>query len=261
MGGEEKLSAAVFAKASCVVSIGTLLTCYSIAVYLGHVPAWFPEISDLAVQSPERYIFRIGLIVSACLLFITASLVYLYIASATGAKKRADTVALALAAISSLGLAGVGAINEVEARTAHLTSAGIFFFGYLIFMLLTTYRVYYIPASRNGLGYKLVLTAISPPLFFTFVYFSLNYSTDYIQAAICEWAGVILIMIYNLSFLSEFQNEYIMELVISPSFKHGYTSGHNNGEGTATTANAMYFPLPQYAQKLNYIHVHNYNNL
>ena len=46
----------------------TILICYVLAVIYEHVPAWLPMISACGIDAPERYPFRVGLVVAALLL-------------------------------------------------------------------------------------------------------------------------------------------------------------------------------------------------
>jgi hypothetical protein len=137
------------------LAVTTILTCYGIAVALGHVPAWLPMISDCAVQAPgfyfvpsislfffffsltrslsqthnaslslslapERYIFRIGIISSAVLLWINSLLMLYYLSSSVvGGRKWSDNLAFYIVSLGCLGLAMVGAINEKENGAVH----------------------------------------------------------------------------------------------------------------------------------------------
>ena len=96
------------------ITTGTVLLCYALAVGLGHVPAWLPLISDCAVEAPEKYPFRIGVIFGAVALF--ANIVLVYWAFPSFSYRRTST-AFGLAA--SVAFAIVGAINEKENDVAH----------------------------------------------------------------------------------------------------------------------------------------------
>ena len=99
---------------------GTILLCYFLAVYYGHVPAWLPMISDCAVEAPEKYPFRLGIITTAVMLFVNAYLFYFFLNTyELGGRKELDKVGLLLAGLASFGLAIVGAVNEVENTTLH----------------------------------------------------------------------------------------------------------------------------------------------
>ena len=109
---KEPLRAWVFQGASVILA--TILVCYGIAVYLGHVPAWLPMISDCAVLPPEKYFFRLGIVTGAIFLAIDSKLIYHADQSFTYSK-----FGLALGTIAAIGLAIVGVVNEKENNSVH----------------------------------------------------------------------------------------------------------------------------------------------
>lgn len=92
----------------------TILLCYTLAVVNGHVPAWLPMISDCAVYAPEKYPFRLGVVVGASLLAVQA--VTTYIANKSSALAKPMAV---IAVVASAGLATVGVVNEKENDNIH----------------------------------------------------------------------------------------------------------------------------------------------
>ena len=101
-------------KTACGLITGTILLCYALAVGLGHVPAWLPMISDCAVEAPERYPFRMGLVVGAFLLGL--EVVAVYNSDRVFSKNK---LCLYLGCIASFGLGIVGVVNEKEDNTVH----------------------------------------------------------------------------------------------------------------------------------------------
>lgn len=96
------------------VILTTILVCYGTAVYLGHVPAWLPMISDCAVLPPEKYLFRLGIVTGAIFLGIESKLIYHADQSFTYSK-----FGLILGTIAAIGLAIVGVVNEKENNGIH----------------------------------------------------------------------------------------------------------------------------------------------
>ena len=96
------------------ITTTTIFLCYALAVGLGHVPAWLPMISDCAVESPEKYPFRLGIISGATALIANVLLVYSAFPSFSLRKTSA-----AFGVVASVGLAIVGAVNEEEDNTVH----------------------------------------------------------------------------------------------------------------------------------------------
>ena len=94
-GGRWRVEATIpfapFFNATVGVFLGTILTCYALAVQHGHVAAWLPEISDCFVHPPESHISRVGVTGSAPLLALTyfAYYGYLKLFEARRGKRRA----------------------------------------------------------------------------------------------------------------------------------------------------------------------------
>ena len=109
-----KISLTTFIHAGALVVSFTICLCYTLAVSNGHVPPWLPMISDCAVYSPEKYPFRLGLVVSSMLIAVGIMAVY-----------KADMIysrnklALVLGLISTFCLGVVGVVNEAENNTVH----------------------------------------------------------------------------------------------------------------------------------------------
>ena len=86
----------------------TILICYVLAVIYEHVPAWLPMISDCGIDAPERYPFRVGLVVAALLLALDVILCY---GAGIGSKNKLCVIS---GLISSVGLAVVAVVNLEE---------------------------------------------------------------------------------------------------------------------------------------------------
>ena len=99
----------------------TIFLCYGIAVWLGHVPAWLPTISDCAVEAPEKYPFRLGIVTGALLLSLEVVAVY-----HSDRKFSKNKLCLYLGCIASLGLAVVGVVNEKEDNFIHTSKPTVF---------------------------------------------------------------------------------------------------------------------------------------
>lgn len=110
----DKISVPVVIHIAVLELLGTIFLCYGIAVWLGHVPVWLPMISDCAVDSPEKYPFRLGMIMGACLLQVEVLLAY---HSNKGYSR--SKFCLVTGSLASIGLGVVGAVNEEENNTVH----------------------------------------------------------------------------------------------------------------------------------------------
>eukprot|EP01119_Soliformovum_irregulare_P003870 TRINITY_DN14918_c0_g1_i1.p1 TRINITY_DN14918_c0_g1~~TRINITY_DN14918_c0_g1_i1.p1 ORF type:complete len:244 (-),score=61.94 TRINITY_DN14918_c0_g1_i1:56-787(-) len=184
----------------------TILTCYIIAVMKGHVPAWLPMISDCAVQSPESYIFRLGMISTAMLLECNSILMLAYLnTSGLRGKRSWDLASFVIVSLGCLGLAIVGAVNEKENGGIHGGAAVAFFVCYQVYMIIITRRL-----MANGTGtvsstrIKAIIASYCGVALLAFFYFSTDQHKYHIPIAICEWTGVAGIILYNLSFVYEY---------------------------------------------------------
>lgn len=110
----DKISVPLVIHIAVLHILGTIFLCYGIAVCFGHVPSWLPMISACAVNSPEKYPFRIGMIVGACLMQVEVLLAY------HGNKGYSRSkFCLVTGTLASIGLGIVGAVNEEENNTVH----------------------------------------------------------------------------------------------------------------------------------------------
>lgn len=89
-------------------TLTTILICYGLAVINDHVPAWLPMISDCGIDAPERYLFRVGLVIAALLLGLDVILSY---GAGIGSKNK---LCLISGLVSSVGLAIVAVVNLKE---------------------------------------------------------------------------------------------------------------------------------------------------
>eukprot|EP01102_Stenamoeba_stenopodia_P008537 TRINITY_DN2461_c0_g1_i1.p1 TRINITY_DN2461_c0_g1~~TRINITY_DN2461_c0_g1_i1.p1 ORF type:complete len:234 (+),score=50.03 TRINITY_DN2461_c0_g1_i1:158-859(+) len=223
MGALDSIPARYITVAACSLATFTILTCYSIAVYLGHVPAWLPMISDCAVQPPEKYIFRMGMITSANLLELNVVVMYLYMNF--GQSFSVDKIGLILASVASFGLMMVGAINEQEDNAVHSGAAVVFFFGFEAYMIITLIRMkqgrYQFTLSQTSFLFKTLCTVYCGIALVFFVYFSSNWGKWGIEIAICEWTGTMAILGYNFSYIAEFGSDVFLGALFDQA-KNGY---------------------------------------
>jgi len=219
-----RLPAKTIIISSSVVGFATIFGCYFIAVYLHHVPSWLPMISDCAVSAPEKYLFRIGIITTAGHLALGAVCMYFYLHTVTlGGTRPTDKVALLLSLFSTLCLSIVGAVNERENDTLHTGSAVTFFATYLIYILMTTARLYKSSSpkrqiSSTSIAIKGLIATICVISLVGFVI--VNFLHQKTAAAISEWSGTICILAYNMSFLYEFTDELWIAAILKEPTTH-----------------------------------------
>jgi len=207
-----------------IFSLTTIFGCYLIAVSQGNVPVWLPMISDCAVDPPESYFFRFGIITSAALLNVNAIMMLCYRkASQFQAEGNGitifDQVAYGFALTGSIGLALVGSINEKENMSLHGASAGTFFGCFLIYMLLVTVRLCQdTKPSNKSLRIKVVLFLVALGSLVTLlVYGQIGWSKEATEIAVCEWLGTISIILFCYSFKYEFGKSLFISADLQPA--------------------------------------------
>jgi hypothetical membrane protein len=202
----------------------TIFVCYGIAVYLGHVDKpWLPMISDCGVFPPEKYIFRVGLITSAGLLLRAAKMVRDYVRAATRQRERAAGVtpgtcfgikrsvedwSVVIVSVSSTCLATVAAVSEQEDNPVHSTAAVIFFVTYIAYMWLMTFRMRGLSVSHDWDGtvfaIRLTISSLVTVAFSFFIWVNVRGLPYNPYAAMPEWFGTLLILLFNLTFRHDF---------------------------------------------------------
>ena len=135
-----KIRAPVLIHTAVLVNLGTIILCYVLAVVNGHVPPWLPMISDCAVFPPEKYPFRLGIVLGASLLAVQA--VTKYYADKTQPYSKLCAV---LGVVASTGLAVVGVVNEKENDDIHDSEMSVCLFvclsGWLYVCVLITLKL------------------------------------------------------------------------------------------------------------------------
>lgn len=213
-----KIPVNVFIHTGVLLPLTTIIVCYTIAVSLGHVPVWLPMISDCAVEAPEKYPFRWGIVLSGA--FFAAQSVLVYGADRPYSRSK---LALFLGLLTSFALSVVGVVNEVEDNTVHSAAAVVFFIGYEINMIVLTWLLpQYEKENRPmNLAYFfrqlcLVLTTVD---LIVFIYFSTNRGKYQVYIAVCEWSATLLIFMFNWSFAGDFMNVTVDEVEESSRLK------------------------------------------
>jgi len=216
-----EVKAKYLAYVSSILALVTIFTCYFLAVSQGNVPVWLPMISDCAIEPPEEYIFRIGIILSAALLNLNSLLMLFYQHNtklAEGGATCFDKFAFSLATLGCFGLMVVGAVNEVENNTIHSTAAVIFFVAYEIYILMITYTMWDFsgPKSTN-LIVKLCLSIYGLVALILFAFMSSNWGKYGTDIAFCEWTGTIAIVLFNMTFVFEYGDQLNLGVILNPT--------------------------------------------
>ena len=171
------------------IVLSTIFVCYGIAVSLGHVPAWLPMISDCAVLPPEKYIFRLGIVIGSVFLAMDSILIYNADKSYSHSK-----LGLLLGMVGVVGMSIVGVVNEKEDNGVHSSkdeiaisvnhlsylytaAAVMMYLSYIIYMVVFSF---YSGAEPNistiSLIIKRVCAVLGVAIFTAFVFMSILYT-------------------------------------------------------------------------------------
>jgi hypothetical membrane protein len=180
-------------------------------------------ISDCGVFPPEKYIFRVGLITSAGLLLRAAKMVRDYVRAMTRRSERASGVrrgtcfgfkrsvedwSVIVVSVSSTSLATVAAVSEQEDNDIHSTAAVIFFVTYIAYMWMMTFRMRGLSISRDWdeivFAIRLSISSIVTLAFSFFIWVNAHGLPYNPYAAMPEWLGTLLILLFNLTFRHDF---------------------------------------------------------
>ena len=107
-----RLKASFIIHFASLFGLSNILLCYILAVLYKHVPLWLPMISSCAVEPPEKYIFRLGLVTTSLLIALVNVMIFV-------AAVPRDKLALTLSVVSCLALSVVGVVNEKEVPILH----------------------------------------------------------------------------------------------------------------------------------------------
>ncbi|KAL5257238.1 hypothetical protein ACHWQZ_G012246 [Mnemiopsis leidyi] len=120
----------------CMLTVSTTLVSYGVALYMGHVKLWpIPMISYCGVHPPEKFIFSIGLVCSAFLMFL-----FIWIVETAGKVYSSQTTAWLLGFPSSIGLMVLAVCNCEEEPTLHYIGAITYFLCSAIWCLLCSFK-------------------------------------------------------------------------------------------------------------------------
>ena len=109
-----KLPVPLIITITAIETLVTLLGCYVIAVACRHVRPWLPMISDCGIYSPEKYPFRLGVVLGSTLM--AGEIVLVYYSGKPYSKSR---VSLVTATVGSFCLAVSAVVNEKEDSALH----------------------------------------------------------------------------------------------------------------------------------------------
>ncbi|XP_065911033.1 DNA damage-regulated autophagy modulator protein 1-like [Dysidea avara] len=189
------------------IVLATIFACYGIAVSYGHVPVWLPMISDCGVYPPEKYLFRLGLVVGSVFLHVESIL--LYNANKAYSNSR---LAMILSLLSSLGMGVVAVVSEKENGAIHGTAAVVTFGFYDLYMIVMSYYSSSEPTiGPISMAIKRLCTVLGVGAMVGLVILS-GIGADKSYVALCEWIGTLCIMTYNISFGIDVDGLYLCEV-------------------------------------------------
>ena len=127
--------------AAVVTSLGTIAASCGLATFHGHVPP-YPQISMCGMLPPEKYVFSVGMTVSAMLLAVMMVVNHVRLEKLRGSASQGVWMYLTGAHLgvglsSTICLALMGAVPVSEATVPHVLFACFFFALLIVFQFLT----------------------------------------------------------------------------------------------------------------------------
>mmetsp|Transcript_5006 Transcript_5006/g.5440 ORF Transcript_5006/g.5440 Transcript_5006/m.5440 type:complete len:238 (+) Transcript_5006:96-809(+) len=193
-----------------------ILLCYGIAIYQGHVKPWLPMISWCYEIAPGSYISRFFMISSAVLLNINSVLVLSLLNSRAmfGGARVTDRYAYYMVTLGCIGLGMVGSISDKENNPVHSAAALVFFITFQAYNILVAARLWPTSVPYASKMIKTVSAAYGTIALAVFIYVSIARVPNFmLYSAFCEWTGTIAILAFNVSFVYEFGDDFVIDAI------------------------------------------------
>lgn len=207
----------------CFLVLSTTVSSWAIALYYGHVKLWpIPMISHCGVYVPEKYVFSIGLVVAASLMFL-----FIWIVETAGKIYSSKAVAWALGFPCSLGLMLLAVCNCEEEPTAHYIGAVAYFVCFALWCVVCSFKeIPLLKSERDGwVMVRRVLAIMILVFTFVMLYLFLVVHDKVVNGRIpvCEWGAVICSELFIGTFYFDLGDDYYIEQVKVDRFnKKGY---------------------------------------
>ena len=190
----------------------TILTSWLIALIGGHVKLWpIPMISDCGAFAPEKYIFTMGLVSAAFLLFL-----FIWVVETAGKVYSSQLAAWGLGFPASIGLMVLATCNHRETPVVHGTAAATYFIFFGSWCLACSFKELSVDKG-TGNKWPFIRQIISLANVFFSLYLGtllvLGYSSNDWQVALSEWAAVLCANLYTLTFYWDLGDHYFIEQV------------------------------------------------
>jgi len=214
----------------CFLVLATTLASWALALYYGHVKLWpIPMISHCGVYVPEKYVFSIGLVVAASLMFL-----FIWIVETAGKIYSSKTTAWALGFPCSIGLMLLAVCNCEEEPTVHYIGAIAYFVCFALWCVVCSFKE--LPLARAEQDgwvltrrvLALMITAFTFVMLFLFLV--VKDKVKYGRIPVCEWGAVICSELFIGTFYFDLGDDYYVEQVKVDrwSKKQGYKKLSND---------------------------------
>jgi len=205
----------------CLLTVSTTVASWAIALYNGHVKLWpIPMISFCGVYPNEKYVFSIGLVCSAFLMFL-----FIWIVETAGKIYSSKFTAWALGFPCAIGLMVLAVCNCEEEPTLHYIGAIAYFVCFALWCLVCSFKELNLEKSERDPWVhvrKILATLITIFTFaMLFLFLVVKDKVDAGRIPVCEWGAVICADLYVGTFYFDLGDDYYIEQV-KVDDKRGY---------------------------------------
>jgi len=200
-----------------VITMATILSSWAIALHQGHVQLWpIPMISYCGVYRPEKFVFSIGLVCAAFLMFF-----FIWVIETAGKIYSSDRVAWLLGFPCAIGLMVLAVCNCEDEPELHYAGALVYFLGFSLWCICCSFQEIGLKGltwNKDKWVYIRKIIALLN-VFFTAtltVCFAIKLSPTHWLVPVSEWLAVFMTEAFALTFWFDLGDEFWIEQVKEP---------------------------------------------
>jgi len=219
----------------CFLVLATTVASWAISLYNGHVALWpIPMISHCGVGVPEKYVFSIGLVVAASVMFL-----FVWIVETSGKIYASKVTAWVLGFPCSIGLMLLAICNCEEEPTVHYIGAIMYFVCFALWCIVCSFKEIPLVGAQADKWVRIrrILAVLIAVFTFTmlFLFLVVKDKVDAGRIPVCEWGACICSELFIGTFYFDLGDDYYIEQVKVDKWsrKHTYKRLSNDDEDDA----------------------------
>lgn len=195
-----------------VITMTTIISCWAIALHQGHVQWWpIPMISYCGVYRPEKFVFSIGLVCAAFLMFF-----FIWVIETAGKIYSSDRVAWLLGFPCAIGLMVLAVCNCEDEPQLHYAGALVYFLGFSLWCICCSFQEIGLLESEitNYVRLrKIFAVSEATSCFLLGAFYLMGYTSLDWQVASVEWMSFLWGECYVMTFYFDLGDEYFVEQI------------------------------------------------